>query len=53
VSGVIFECSIQLIVSYSSLVALREYIENKYIKGLWLSDEDRHFYMNEQAGIAL
>jgi hypothetical protein len=38
---------------HSSLDALREYIENKYVKGLWLSDEDRQFYMNEQAGIAL
>ncbi|KAJ9100614.1 hypothetical protein QFC21_003658 [Naganishia friedmannii] len=36
-----------------SLAALHEYIENKYVKGIWLSDEDRQFFLNEQAGIAL
>ncbi|KAJ9122342.1 hypothetical protein QFC22_001763 [Naganishia vaughanmartiniae] len=36
-----------------SLAALHEYIENKYVKGIWLSDEDRQFYLDEQAGIAL
>lgn len=33
----------------SSLTELRAYIENKYVRGIWLSDKDREIYL----GLAL